>query len=74
MSWTAYYTAVDFHARLRFPRAAAEPRRFRAYRVSSLPLSAGVFALLSNQLLEGTKQIKLYSPSQKNEPLIKHVD
>ncbi|MGC3789477.1 hypothetical protein ACPS01_13325 [Priestia aryabhattai] len=42
MSWTAYYTAVDFRARLRFPRAAAEPpRRWR-----------------SNQLLEGTKQMK----------------
>ncbi len=71
MSWTAYYTAVDFHPRRRFPRAAAEPRRFRPYRVS---LAAGVFALLSNQLLEGTKQIKLYSQSQKNEPLIKPVD
>jgi len=51
MSWTAYYTAVDFRARLRFPRAAAEP--------------AGVFALPSNHLLEGTKQMKLYSPSKK---------
>jgi len=29
MSWTACDTAVDFCARLRFPRAAAEPpRRF----------------------------------------------
>ena len=57
MSWTAYDTAGDFRARLRFPRAGAEPPR----------------RLRSNQLLEGTKQIKLYSPSQKNEPLIKHV-
>ncbi len=72
MSWNAYYTTVDFRARLRFPRAAAEPpRRFRTCGVS---LPAGVFALLSNQLLEGTKQIKLYLQSQKNEPLIKHVD
>ena len=72
MSWTAYYTAVDFRARLCFPRAAAEPpRRFRSYGVS---FPAGVFVLLSNQLLEGTKQIKLYSPLQKNEPLVKHID
>jgi hypothetical protein len=27
MSWTACYTAVDFRARLRFPRAAGEPPR-----------------------------------------------
>ena len=31
MSWTAYDTAVDFRAKLRFPRAAAEPpRRLRS--------------------------------------------
>ncbi len=49
MSWTAYYTAVDFRARLRFPRADAEPPR----------------RLPSNQLLEKTKQIKRCSPQQK---------
>nr|WP_183128436.1 hypothetical protein [Priestia megaterium] len=39
MSWTAYDTAIDFRARLRFPRAAAEPpRRFRSYGVSPVPL------------------------------------
>jgi hypothetical protein len=42
----AYDTAVDFRARLRFPRAAAEPPS----------------RLRSNQLLEGTKHTKLYSP------------
>ncbi|WP_277448125.1 hypothetical protein [Priestia sp. P5] len=39
MSWTAYYTAVDFRARLRFPRAAAEPpHRLRSFGVSPVPL------------------------------------
>ena len=32
MSWTVCDTAVDFHARLRFPRAAAEsPRRLGSW-------------------------------------------
>jgi len=35
----AYDTVVDFRARLRFPRAAAEPpRRLRSCGVSSVPL------------------------------------
>ncbi|UYP07024.1 hypothetical protein [Priestia megaterium] len=39
MSLTACYTAVDFRARLRFPRAADEPpRRLRSCGVSSVPL------------------------------------
>jgi len=39
MSWTAYYTAVDFRAKLRFPRAVAEPPRcLRSWGVSSVPL------------------------------------
>ncbi|MCM3792295.1 MULTISPECIES: hypothetical protein [Priestia] len=39
MSWTAYDTAIDFRARLRFPRAAAEPpRRLRSCGVSPVPL------------------------------------
>ncbi|WP_312036090.1 hypothetical protein [Priestia aryabhattai] len=38
-SWTAYYTAVDFRARLRFPWAAAEsPRRLRSCGGSPVPL------------------------------------
>ncbi|MBX9993255.1 MULTISPECIES: hypothetical protein [Priestia] len=40
MSWTACYTAVDFRARLRFPRAAVDPpRRLRSCGVSPIPLS-----------------------------------
>jgi len=39
MSWTACYTAVDFRARLRFPRAAGEtPRRLRFCGVSPISL------------------------------------
>ncbi|MED3998571.1 hypothetical protein [Priestia aryabhattai] len=39
MNWTARDAAVDFHARLRFPRTAAEPpRRFCSCGVSSVPL------------------------------------
>ncbi|MED4008377.1 hypothetical protein P4629_23610 [Priestia aryabhattai] len=76
MSWTAYDTAIDFRARLRFPRAAAEPpRRFRSCGVSPVPLFPQESSPCPpNQLLEATKQIKLYAPSQKNEPLIKQVD
>jgi len=39
MSWTACYTAVDFHARLRFPRAAAEPPRHLCFSRTSLSLA-----------------------------------
>jgi len=39
MSRTAFDTAVDFRARLRFPRADAEPpRRIRSCGVSPIPL------------------------------------
>jgi len=39
MSWTACYNAVDFRARLRFPRAAGEPpRRLRSCGLSPIPL------------------------------------
>jgi len=39
MSWTACDTAVDFRARLRFPRAPAEPpRRLRSCGVSPVAL------------------------------------
>ncbi|MED4393155.1 hypothetical protein P4699_23600, partial [Priestia aryabhattai] len=38
-SWTAFYTADDCRAGLRFPRAAAEPpHRFRSCGVSPVPL------------------------------------
>ncbi|NGY90928.1 hypothetical protein F3K44_11520 [Bacillus megaterium] len=67
MSWTAYDTAIDFRARLRFPRAAAEPpRRFRSCGVSPVPLFPQESSPCPpNQLLEATKQIKRYAPSQK---------
>ncbi|MGG0486392.1 hypothetical protein ABEY65_23620 [Priestia aryabhattai] len=39
MSWTAFYTADDFRAGLRFPRAAGEPpRRLCSCGVSPVPL------------------------------------
>jgi hypothetical protein len=39
MIWTACYTAVDFRARLRFPRTAVEPsRRLRSCGFSPVPL------------------------------------
>ncbi|WP_426629817.1 hypothetical protein [Priestia megaterium] len=39
MIWTACYTAVDFRARLRFPRAAVEPpHRLCSCGVSPVPL------------------------------------
>ncbi len=39
MNWTARYAAFDFHPRLCFPRAAAEPpRRLCSCGVSSVPL------------------------------------
>ena len=54
-----FYTTVDTHTRLRFPRAADEPPRrlhLRGLLCSAFP--AGVFALPSNQPLEATKQMK----------------
>jgi hypothetical protein len=48
-------TAVDFRARLRFPRVTREPPqlRFRGLTLATSP--AGVFVLHSNQLLEQAK-------------------
>jgi len=51
ISRTACDTPVDYCARLCFPLAADEPPRL--FRFSPL-----VFLLPSNQLLEGTKQMK----------------
>jgi len=53
--------AVDFHARLRFPRAGVG--------------LAGVFVLPSNQLLEELKTNRTtLIITKKNEPLIKNLD
>jgi len=49
--WITCDTAVDFRARLRFPRAAEE-----LLVASAFP--AGVFVLPSNQPLEETKHVK----------------
>jgi len=39
MSWTAFDSAVDFRARLRFPRAGGKPpRRLLSCGVSPVPL------------------------------------
>ncbi|MGG3196641.1 MULTISPECIES: hypothetical protein [Priestia] len=57
----ACYTAVDFRARLRFPRAAGEPtRRFHSCGVSLSPLPAGVFVLPSNQQLEAATYMNVH--------------
>jgi len=67
MSWTAYYTAVDFRARLRFPRAAAEPPRRLRFSRRSLRL-----ALQSTARRNETDNTMF--TITKNGPLIRHVD
>jgi len=66
MSWTACYTAVDFRAKLRFPRAVYEPPRRLRF--------CGVFAFLSNQQLEGTKHMKpMFTIKNTNYQLIARI-
>jgi hypothetical protein len=44
--------AVDFRARLRFPRVTREPPRLRLRGLTLATSPAGVFVLHSNQLLD----------------------
>jgi hypothetical protein len=57
-------TAVDFRARLRFPRAVGEPPRLRLRGLTLATSPAGVFVLHSNQQLERIYTQQLHSPKE----------
>jgi len=76
MSWTACNTAVDFLARIRFPRAAGEPPpRLRSWGAHLFRFSRRSLRLAFQSAARRNETNKTYvHPNKKNEPLIKHVD
>jgi hypothetical protein len=70
MSWTAYYTAVDFRARRRSPRAAAyAPAGSHLFRFSRRSLRLALQSTARRNKTDNT----MFTIT-KNEPLIRHVD